>query len=96
MTITTGNPWAATRSASTSASCLELAYAIPRCPALNGWLSSAVPRALAGPIAATEDVWTTRVTPAVSASSITTRVPFTFTSKTASRLPDRIEVVPAR
>ena len=41
-TQTTGRPCAASRSASTSASCLEFTYGIPSRPAVNSWVSSAV------------------------------------------------------
>src|SRR5262245_31216207 len=68
---------------------------MPRRPALNGCDSSAVPCGSAGPTAPALEVWTTRTTPALSASSITLRVPPTFTSNTLSRSRFRIEVVPA-
>src|SRR5256885_2178662 len=43
LTQTSGRPWAARRSASTSASCLELTYGMPSWPAVKTCVSSAVP-----------------------------------------------------
>ena len=75
------------RSASTSASCLACTYGHRRsAPRGNGWRSSAVEPRGAGPIAATDDVWTTRSTPARSASSSTIRVPSTLTRHSCCRL----------
>ncbi len=71
---TTGSPRAATRSASTSAACLASAYGTPTGPERTCRSSSAPPRR-AGPIAATEDTWTTRATPAARQASSVTRVP---------------------
>ena len=68
---------------------------MPSEPARNGWVSSAVPRGLAGPTAATEEVKTTLSTSAARLSSRTIRVPFTFRSNTLSRFWGRIEVLPA-
>ena len=62
---------------------------------MNGWLSSIVSPFLAAPTALELEVSTAFTTPARSASSITLRVPSTFTSKTRSRAWLRIEVVPA-
>ena len=48
-THTSGSPRAATRIASTSASCTEFTYGIPSRPAVKSWVSSAVPPGSAGP-----------------------------------------------
>ena len=55
-THTSGSPCAASRSASTSASCFEFTYGMPSLPAVKSWFSSARPPGSAGPIAATLDV----------------------------------------
>jgi len=85
LTMTASSPRAAARSTSASASCFEFAYAIPRWAIMNGCVSSARPPFAAGPIAATEEVWTSLPTPAASASSATSLVPPTLTAKTSSR-----------
>ena len=94
LTITSGSPCAAIRSASFSASCLLLTYGRPKRPARNTCVSSAVAPRGAGPIAATDDVRTARSTPARSASSSTIRVPSTLTRKSVSA-PARSDVRPA-
>ena len=68
---------------------------MPRRAGVNGWVSSARPPAGAGPIAATEEVWTSRSTPAASASSAISRVPPTLTSKVRSASAGASEVLPA-
>ncbi len=92
-TITTGSPRAATRSASVSAAALDSAYGTPS-PGGNALRSSTAPCGFAGPTAPIEDVCTTRSTPARSASSITIRVPSTFT-RSSSAGDARRCVVPA-
>ena len=95
LTITTGSPCAARRKASSSASCLEFTYAMPRWPISKGVVSSAAPFGFATPIAPALEVWTSRLTPASSASSKTTRAPRRLAAKTASRSALRSDVRPA-
>ena len=56
LTHTSGSPCAATRSASTSASCTELTYGIPSRAAVKSCVSSAVLPSRAGPTAAALEV----------------------------------------
>ena len=79
LTITTGSPRAAMRSASTSAACLASTYGTPSRRRATAGARRPSPPGGAGPTAATDEVWTTRSTPARSASSSTMRVPSTLT-----------------
>ncbi len=91
--ITTSSPRAAACSASRSPASLESAYGMPIGPE-RSWRSSAAPCGGAGPIAATEETWTTRATPSASAASSAVRAPSALMRKASSAARRRF-VVPA-
>ena len=95
-THTSGSPCAATRIASTSASCTEFTYGIPSRAAVNSCVSTAAFPFAAGPMAAALDVYTTRSTSARRHSSMTSFVPPTLTSNSSSASDGRTDVTPAQ